>query len=441
MRSGRVAFCATIFLIAATPAFGQVGGPVTAPVARPAPPQTPAASVVGPPGAIGPRAPFVARTGPLPARLTVEAAVAEAAARAPAIVAAQAEVDAARARLGQARVRPNPELNVEVENLAGGGAEGIETTVSLNQRLDLGGRRRARVSAAEAALSAQELRLSIALADLARDVRTSFATALAANARLDLAQANQQRAAELARISEELVAAGREPPLRALRARTALAQSEAALRAAEAEQLAARQSLGVLLGGPVESTSLIDSEALSITAAVDPAETLEVRLAEAERVAAEAGVAQERAAARLDPSVGVGVRHIAETGDKALVAGFSVPLPLFDRNRGNIAAARAGVRAAEARREAALAQAAATIANARTALAAADARVRALETAAVPEAREALRLTELSYQAGRSSLLELLDAQEAFATVQSELIEARLARATAAATLTRSAAQ
>ena len=195
------------------------------------------------------------------------------------------------------------------------------------------------------------------------------------------------------------------------------------------------------MGGAVDSTELIDSGSLPIPAAVDPSETLDVRLAEAERLAAETGVAQERAAGRLDPSVGVGVRHIAETGDKALVAGFSVPLPLFDRNRGNIAAARAGVRAAEARREAALAQVAATIANASTALAAADVRVRALESAAVPEAREALRLTELSYQAGRSSLLELLDAQEAFAAVQSELIEARLARATAAASLTRSAAQ
>ncbi|WP_244601471.1 MULTISPECIES: TolC family protein [Rhodoplanes] len=377
----------------------------------------------------------------MPARLTLEDAVAEAAARAPAIVAAQAEVDAAGARLGQARLRPNPELNVEVENFAGGGPERVETTVSINQRLDLGGRRRARVSAAQAALAAQELRLSIALADLARDVRISFATAVAASARLELAQANQGRAAELARIAEELVAAGREPPLRALRARTALAQSDAALRSAEAELAAARQSLGVLLGGAVDSTELIDSGSLPIPAAVDPSETLDVRLAEAERLAAETGVAQERAAGRLDPSVGVGVRHIAETGDKALVAGFSVPLPLFDRNRGNIAAARAGVRAAEARREAALAQAAATIANASTALAAADVRVRALESAAVPEAREALRLTELSYQAGRSSLLELLDAQEAFAAVQSELIEARLARATAAASLTRSAAQ
>lgn len=145
MRSRCVALCATTLFTAAMPAFAQVGGPVTAPVARPTSPQAPAPRPAGP-AVSGLPAPFVARSGPLPARLTLEDVVAEAAARAPAIVAAQAEVDAARARLGQARVRPNPELNVEVENFAGGWPEGVETTVSINQRLDLGGRRRARVS-------------------------------------------------------------------------------------------------------------------------------------------------------------------------------------------------------------------------------------------------------------------------------------------------------
>ena len=435
---------AAALAIISFPASAQVSGPIAAPVGRPEPPQAPATTA-------GPSAPprslssADVRSGPLPTTLSVADALAEAIARSPTIVAEQAEVDAARARLRQAGVRPNPELNVEVENFAGtgpySGLNGTETTVSLNQRLDIGGRRRARVSAAEAALAVQELRLAIARADLFQNVRNGFAAALAARDRLELARGNHQRATDLARIANELVDAGREPPLRALRASTALAQADAALRAAEADESAARLSLGVLLGGRVAPAVLRDSPFSSAAAALDPLRTLEVRLADAERTAAEAGVAQERAATRLDPSIGFGVRHIAETGDRTLLAGVSVPLPLFDRNRGNIAAARAGVRAAEARREAAVAQAAATISNAETELAAADARVQAFETAAVPEAREALRLTDLSYRAGRSSLLELLDAQEAFATAQGELIEARLARATAAAALSRAAGQ
>src|SRR3546814_12023248 len=50
----------------------------------------------------------------------------------------------------------------------------------------------------------------------------------------------------------------------------------------------------------------------------------------------------------LDPAIGLGVRHVRETGDVALVGGLSMPLPIFDRNPGNVAAARANIRAAEA---------------------------------------------------------------------------------------------
>ena len=65
----------------------------------------------------------------------------------------------------------------------------------------------------------------------------------------------------------------------------------------------------------------------------------------------------------------------------------------------------------------------------------------ALERAAIPEAAEALRLAELSYRAGKVSLLELLDAQEAYAAAQTALIEARAAQALATAELGRVAAQ
>ena len=165
-----------------------------------------------------------------------------------------------------------------------------------------------------------------------------------------------------------------------------------------------------------------------------------MRLAEAERAIADAQLRQARAEGRLDPSVGVGVRQLRETGDRALVASLSVPLPLFDRNQGNVAAARSDIQAAEARRNSVLTNTQAAIANARAALDAADARVAALAGSAINQAREALRLAELSYRAGKSSLIELLDAQQAYSETQAELIAARRARAEAQATLERQAA-
>lgn len=408
---------------------------------------TPAVAQVDDRPLVGPTAPSVppeVRTGPLPAVLTLVQALEEAEARSPALAAARADVEAARGRLRQARFRFNPDLNVEVENFAGtgpySGFNGTETTVSVNQRLDLGGRRKARMTLAEAEVAAQEYRFAIARAELAQQVRNLFAFGIAARDNLALARDNEQRARELSRIARELVDAGKEPPLRGLRADAALAQATAALRAAEADEAAARRSLAALFGVDIPPAELGGSDLLTPPANVDAMATLDVRLAEAERIIADARLRQARAEGRLDPSVGVGIRQIRETGDRALMASFSMPLPVFDRNQGNIAAARSETQSAEARRNSVLANTQAEIANARSALAAAEARVTALEDSGIGQAREALRLAQLSYRAGKSSLIELLDAQQAYASAQSELIAARRARAEAQATLARQAA-
>ncbi|MCP9223865.1 TolC family protein [Erythrobacter sp. LQ02-29] len=396
---------------------------------------------------VGPPAPFVppsVRTEPLPPVLTLAQALEEAEARSPAVVAARAEVEAARGRLQQAGLRFNPSLNVDVENFAGtgpySGFNGTETTVSVNQRLDLGGRRRARMTLAEAQLAVQEYRFAITRADLGLQVRHLFALGVAARDNLALARENEARAREVSRVARALVDAGKEPPLRGLRANAALAQATAALRAAEAEEEAARRSLAALFGTDIPPAELVGSDLLPPPPIVSASQTLDVRLAEAERAIADAQLRQARAEGRLDPSVGVGVRQLRETGDRALVASLSVPLPLFDRNQGNVAAARSDIQAAEARRNSVLTNTQAAIANARAALDAADARVAALAGSAINQAREALRLAELSYRAGKSSLIELLDAQQAYSETQAELIAARRARAEAQATLERQAA-
>lgn len=385
------------------------------------------------------------RTGPLPAALSLERALDESEARAPAIAAARAALEASHARLRQAGLRANPQLDVTVENFAGSGPyagfDGTETSVQLSQRLDLGGRRAARIGGAETAVRAEEIRLAIAKADLAQSVRSQFGAALAAEARLAVARAGLVRATELARIADELVAAGREPPLRAYRARANAAQADAALKTATAEDETARRSLGALLGSDMAVGRVIGALDLARPPGIAPAMTLDARLAAAELAMAEAGLRQAQAEGRIDPSIGIGARRIEETGDRALLASLSMPIALFDRNQGNIAAARADISAAQAGRDAAITQAAARIGNAETAFDAALTRVKALQDVAAPQAEEAVRLADLAYRAGRIPLTELLDAQEAFAAAQTQLIDAHLALVEAHAVLVRAAAQ
>lgn len=402
---------------------------------------------IGPPAPAGEADPesAVPRDGPLPASLTLRTALDEAEARSPAILAARARVEASQARIRQAGYRLNPELSVEVENFLGtgdlSGLRQTEATVTVSQRLDLGGRRRTRVAAAQAELVAEHLRLAIARADLAQSVRLQFARTATARDRLRIAEENEFNAREIARVATILVEEGRDPPLRGVRARSAAAQAAAELEAARADEIAARGTLAGLFGvaEPPQAVTggLLDLEPTR----VDPEQSLEVRLAETERLRAEAEVGSQVAQGRVDPAVGLGVRHVRETGDFALVGGVTLPLQVFDRNQGNVEAARADVRAAEASLAGALASARVRTQNAIVAVEAAEARVRALESAGVPEAAEAMRLAQLSYQEGRASLLELLDAQNAYRTAQLALVDARLALATATAELGRAAAR
>lgn len=440
MKSVAAAACAAVALVSqSAPMLAQVGNPASPRVGTPV-----TTSPVGPPAPVRVITP-APRTGPLPSTLTLAQALDEASARSPAVVAAEAEVAAAEGRVRQAGYRSNPELSLEVENIAGTGElrgiRSMETTLAINQRLDLGGRRSARIDAVRAELTVRQIRLAIARADLAQSVREQFAHAVAARDKLGQATENLDRARELARLAGILVNAGRDPPLRGLRARSALAQAQAEREVAEADELAARSSLAALFGvsTPIMTVSgpIIDVPSQRI----DPEASLDVRLAESERVAAQAAVREQLAERRLDPAVGVGVRHIRETGDVGIVAGVSMPLRVFDRNQGNIAAARSALAAADARRASALATTTARARNAIANVEAAQRRVEALGKAAVPEATEALRLAELSYREGRATLLELLDFQNAYTTSRAALTEAHLALALATAELGRISAK
>ncbi|WP_292067899.1 TolC family protein [Brevundimonas sp. UBA7664] len=374
--------------------------------------------------------------------ITLAEALARAAASSPTLAAAEADVAAAQGRAQQAGFRPNPELGVEVENFAGTGAftglRDAETTVSVGQRFELGGKRSARQRAAEAEIEAARLRLAVARADLLREVRDAYAEAFADGRRVELAREQFVRAENLQTIATELVDAGREPPLRALRARTAALAAVAGVRAAEAEYAEAQRALAALWGGADDLPEPVAPTDEAVPAAtVDPAEALDVRLAEAEVASSVAVVARERTLSRPDVTVSVGARQFRGSDDTALVVGASLPLGIFDRNQGNIAAANAERTGAEARRNAALAGAIRRTRDAQAALRTAEARLAFLETRAEPEAIEAVRIAREGFSAGRFTLLDVLDAEEALNTVQSELITAQLDRAQAIAALTR----
>ncbi len=363
----------------------------------------------------------------------------------PRVAQAKAKADAAEARARQAGVSPNPELSLEVENFAGSGAfQGLrstETTLALSQRIELGGKRSARIEVARAERDFAFLTYKSAVADVERDIRLAHAYLRAAEDRAALARDNAAAAEELLRTAKLLVEVGRDPPLRELRAEAQLADAKAEQARTFGDLLVARQMLATLIGSTdTELTAVVISEDAPPTLPPDT-ETLDVQLAVAERGAALARVRLARAEAVPDITGSAGVRRFGEGRETAFVAGISIPLPIRDGNRGNIDAAQADSIAAESGLALARLDANRARYEARMLLGAAEVRYEALAGPGIAQAEEALRLARLGYNAGKFSLLELLDAQNALTQAKLNLIEARLDRARALAALIRANAQ
>lgn len=148
-----------------------------------------------------------------------------------------------------------------------------------------------------------------------------------------------------------------------------------------------------------------------------------------------------QATAVPDVTASAGVRRFADGRETAVVAGFSIPFPIRDRNRGGIAAAQADSLASEASLAQTRLDAKRARHDAQFAFDAAQMRVEALSGAGATQAEEALRIARAGYAAGKFSLVELIDAQQAYNSAKLLLIEARLDRARAAAALVRANAQ
>ena len=360
----------------------------------------------------------------------------------PTTVEADALLDAAEARVRQARVRPNPELGLEAENAFGSGPfsgyDNAETTLSLSQDLELWGRRGARVEVARAEAGTAGLRRNLATVEAAARLALVYAEAEAAQRRFLLAQEALSVTIADTRAALILVEEGREPLLRGIQGESEAAAARATLDEAEAERDAAfaRLTAVAMLPTPVTSidTSLIDR--VPATAGVTPGETPQVRVAEAERAAAESRIEVERIRARPDVRASVGVRRYEAEDATALTFGLSMPLPLFDRNRGNIEAAQADFRAAEARLMGARQEAEADRNAAEARLRASVSRVTATD-AGVTAAEEAYRLSRIGFEAGRISQLELRSSRAALIAARNAAVDARLARVRAEIDLAR----
>lgn len=353
--------------------------------------------------------------------LTLADALALALMRSPDLAVFSWEVRAREARELQAGLRPNPVIALEVENLGAGavsGLDGAETTVSLSQLVELGGKRakRGRLAAVERHLAMWDYETR--RLDVLTRVTNTFVDLLAAQERLWLAE-------ELVELDQEILAdvsrrvqAGAVSPVEETRARVELSTCRLDRSAAEREVLELRVRLAALWGNPDPGFARAAGSLEHHAPPPDRQAVLEhsvqgpdVARWEAERRRREADLALQRALGVPDIDVGAGVRRLGESSEVGLVLGLSVPLPVFDRNQG--ARREASVRLARAREEerSHRVQARADLAVAYEALTGAHQEITSLEREVLPEAAKALATARDAHGRGLFRFTDFLDTQ------------------------------
>jgi cobalt-zinc-cadmium efflux system outer membrane protein len=144
-----------------------------------------------------------------------------------------------------------------------------------------------------------------------------------------------------------------------------------------------------------------------------------------EMVRREAVFDLERSKAIPDLTLTAGARRVESSDDIGAVLQLSVPLPLFNRNQGDIAAAQARILKGHQESRAARVGVNAVFLEAYSRLVAASERLKALEKEILPSAKEVYDATSKGYLAGGFDLLNVLEAQRTVYATRLEIVNAR----------------
>jgi outer membrane protein, heavy metal efflux system len=342
----------------------------------------------------------------------------------------------AEGRTRQAGARPNPELAFDLENFSGtmSGLTESEATLSVGQRLELGGKRGARVDVARADERVVAIDLAAGRQALIADVAARYLEALAAERSLALSDEEVRAAEEAAKTFAQRVAAGAAHPVEQRRADVELSNARLDRIEFEVEASLAETRLSLLWGeaeprfdrvvGVLDSLpEAPDVDSLARRAETAPALARWSALHESGRRRLEL----ERAQRVPDLTAEAGVRSLEDTDDRTFVGSVSLPLPVFDRNRGSIdeaAAALEQIPSDEARERLEIRRA---VGEALATLRREHVRLQSLRRDVLPQSARAFEEMRVGFERGRFTYLDLLEARRTWIRARREELDTLLA--------------
>lgn len=374
------------------------------------------------PADIEPAAPLT-----LPAALTL----ALASGANPELSAANHQLQAVDGAVQQAGLLPNPSLSVERIDTRRNDGDRRETIVQWSQPLELGGKRAARVAAAERGRDNASAELAVKRADIRAAVIGAYFAVLTAQEQLRLAQQATELAQHAASATARRVVAGKVSPVEETRARVAASTVQLELIRARSTLTTARKRLAATWGNPSPRFERAEGAFDTLPDLPDHAVLLQ-RLPQAPSMAlARSELGHRQALARVeltrrtpDVTFNIGAKRSEELGRTQAVFGLSVPLPLFDRNQGNVLESARRVDKARDELAAMALRLDAQLSQAREDFDVAHQQAQALRTDIVPGAQSAYDAAITGFGYGKFGFLDVLDAQRTLLQAKSHYLNA-----------------
>ena len=364
--------------------------------------------------------------------LSLEDAVRQAQKDRPELRAAAQRVEAGNDLRHQAALIPNPRLFLSSEDIRFSNfdfSQDAETFAYVSQLFETSGRRKGRIEVASSDAQRRRLQAEQVRREIVFNVRRAYWNALAAQFTTELYQESDEYFRQIVEYHEARLREGKLAEVDLLRVRLQAEQIRAAAASARLRSLRTQLDLARQMGktepGPWLLTEKFDK--LEIPKEL-PAETdvvssrIEGRLAQQDVAAARAQLSLEKARGRPDLDALFGYKR--DLSVNTAFFGLQFNIPLFDRNQGASAAARAEVNAAQSSAQAARIQLALERSLARREY---EARLEQVKSVFSPMRDRAVQIADISraaYKEGGLELLRLLDAERLRVDTQLAWIDA-----------------
>ncbi len=269
------------------------------------------------------------------------------------------------------------------------------------------------------------------------DAKHAFYNALRQREEIQHSEENLQLVEDLRRRVEVEVRTGEKGRLELTRAEAELARARFQVRSAELEYANAIANLRVTIAAPADA-NLDPQGDFEPRTLLPPLEELRKQVFDTHPLIAESHANTQAAQATLDRERALRIPAPVAFGEfenqpdlRFWRVGATIPIPLWDRRRGQIADARAAISQSNAVLNQRQLELVAALERAYEQYQLADQQATSLEAGSLRAAESAVDAAKAAYRFGERGIVEVLDAQRVLQSVRGDLLDAQFARQSA----------